>query len=419
MLVIAAGLSAKSVDIVFLGSGPYQFTPLPFKYVRPAAAADEATAVEAEASSGTSNGTLIGEPDCGGCWPVGLLIESALFTVPEAAQHCCSCGLPSAAVSLVPDDTTPAQCPSSTGPRLLNSPPPAVPSLPCPPGIILGAVCGVVLLVAIASAFAIRRHRMKKQDGQALVRKWEAERRCGECCLMQRREGLAEVGLGGSACPSARLPPQSQLPGHAGAVLYTPTATPSTTQLPTPPSSLIAAEESRRAAMEERRAASQRALDKVLSKDGKSASSRPPRSTSSVTASSSSQPSASNSLDRMRAVLGLRRDHLAAAAARMDAAEAAAAASSARRVPSIAGSDVATPLQAADFNASSGRPSPAPSVVSEATQGSSQGSEAPLTSVVVRQTGAASSSAAPAPSWATRDPGQAPKKGGFWTFGRS
>lgn len=279
----AAGLSAKSVDIVFLGSGPYQFTPLPFKYVRPAAAADEATAVEAEASSGTSNGTLI--------------------------------------------------------------------------GIILGAVCGVVLLVAIASAFAIRRHRMKKQDGQALVRKWEAERRC--------------------------------------------------------------AEESRRAAMEERRAASQRALDKVLSKDGKSASSRPPRSTSSVTASSSSQPSASNSLDRMRAVLGLRRDHLAAAAARMDAAEAAAAASSARRVPSIAGSDVATPLQAADFNASSGRPSPAPSVVSEATQGSSQGSEAPLTSVVVRQTGAASSSAAPAPSWATRDPGQAPKKGGFWTFGRS
>lgn len=67
-LVIAAGLSAKSVDIVFLGSGPYQFAPLPFKYVRPAAAADEATAVEAEASSGTSNGTLIGEPDSGGCW---------------------------------------------------------------------------------------------------------------------------------------------------------------------------------------------------------------------------------------------------------------------------------------------------------------------------------------------------------------
>ncbi|PRW45502.1 hypothetical protein C2E21_5737 [Chlorella sorokiniana] len=280
----AAGLSAKSVDIVFLGSGPYQFAPLPFKYVRPAAAADEAGAVEAEASSGTSNGTLI--------------------------------------------------------------------------GIILGAVCGVVLLVAIVSAFAIRRHRLKKQDGQGLVRKWEAERRY--------------------------------------------------------------AEESRRAANEERRAASQRALDKVLSKDGKSSSSRPPRPTSSVTANSfSSQPSGSFSLDRMRTALGLRRDHLAAAAARMDAAEAATAASSARRAASTSGSDVATPLPAADFNASSGRPSPAPSVMSEATQASSVGSEVPLTSVVVRHTGGAASSSAPAPSWATRDPGQAPKKGGFWGFGRS
>lgn len=56
-----SGLSAKSVDIVFLGSGPYQFAPLPFKYVRPATSADEATAAEAEASSGTSNGALIGE----------------------------------------------------------------------------------------------------------------------------------------------------------------------------------------------------------------------------------------------------------------------------------------------------------------------------------------------------------------------
>ncbi len=55
------------------------------------------------------------------------------------------------------------------------------PSLsPAPPGIILGVVCGVVLLVAIVSAFAIRRHRLKKNDGQALVRKWEAERRYGE-----------------------------------------------------------------------------------------------------------------------------------------------------------------------------------------------------------------------------------------------
>lgn len=172
--------------------------------------------------------------------------------------------------------------------------------------------------------------------------------------------------------------------------------------------------------MEERRASSQRALDRVLSKDGKASSSgRPPRAASSVTANSSTQ-SGSN-LDRMRAALGLRKDHLAAAAARMDAADAAAAAassSSARRAPSTAGSDIATPLPAADFNASSGHPSPAPSVMSEATQGSSVGSEVPLTSVVVRQVGAAGSSA-PAPSWATRDPGQAPKKGGFWTFGRS
>ncbi len=174
--------------------------------------------------------------------------------------------------------------------------------------------------------------------------------------------------------------------------------------------------------MEERRASSQRALDRVLSKDGKTSSSsgRPPRAASSVTANSSTQ--SGSSLDRMRAALGLRKDHLAAAAARMDAADAAAAAassSSARRAPSTAGSDIATPLPAADFNASSGHPSPAPSVMSEVTQGSSVGSEVPLTSVVVRQVGAAGSSSAPAPSWATRDPGQAPKKGGFWTFGRS
>lgn len=66
LLLLTTGVAAKSVDIVFLGSGPYQFAPLPFKYVRPAASADEATAAEADASSGTSNGALIGE--LGGGW---------------------------------------------------------------------------------------------------------------------------------------------------------------------------------------------------------------------------------------------------------------------------------------------------------------------------------------------------------------
>lgn len=60
--------------------------------------------------------------------------------------------------------------------------PPCSRPLPAPAptaGIILGAVCGVVLIAAIVSAFAIRRRRLKKQDGQGLVRKWEAERQYG------------------------------------------------------------------------------------------------------------------------------------------------------------------------------------------------------------------------------------------------
>lgn len=75
--------------------------------------------------------------------------------------------------------------------KLLHSPRSPAPAPTA--GIILGAVCGVVLIAAIVSAFAIRRRRLKKQDGQGLVRKWEAERQYGA-----RMEGLG----GGPGCGS-------------------------------------------------------------------------------------------------------------------------------------------------------------------------------------------------------------------------
>ena len=148
---------------------------------------------------------------------------------------------------------------------------------------------------------------------------------------------------------------------------------------PHPPA---AAEEYRRKTGDERRQASLRALEKA--KQPKSQRGlKPP------------------SLDALRGALGLGpKDHLAAAAAKLDAAEAAS---------------VTTPLPAADYNApSSGNPSPPASVYSEA----SAGSEAPLTTVVVRTQQAQQQqqqrAAGPAPSWASRDPGAQQKSGGFW-----
>ena len=147
---------------------------------------------------------------------------------------------------------------------------------------------------------------------------------------------------------------------------------------------LPAAEEYRRKTGEERRQASMRALEKA----------RQPKSQRGLKAPS---------LDAMRSALGLGpKDHLAAAAAKMEAAEAAS---------------VATPLPAADYNApSSGNPSPPASVYSE----NSAGSEAPLTTVVVRTQQAQQAHqqqqrpAGPAPSWASRDPAAQQKSGGFW-----
>lgn len=156
-----------------------------------------------------------------------------------------------------------------------------------------------------------------------------------------------------------------------------------------------AADDARRAAAEARRAVSQKQLDRVLARSQKAAAAA----------------AAPSGFDRMRAAVGLPpRDPLAVAAARVDASEAAAAGrrSAPARSSSSAG-DAAQPLPAADYNASSGRPSPAPSVVSEAH---TAGSEVPLTTVVVRQGGSS------APSWASRDPGlPAPPKRGFFTFG--
>ena len=107
------------------------------------------------------------------------------------------------------------------------------------------------------------------------------------------------------------------------------------------------------------------------------------------------------SLDAMRGALGLGpKDHLAAAAAKMEAAEAAS---------------VTTPLPAEDYNApSSGNPSPPASVYSKFFAGS----EAPLTTVVVRTQQQPAQQqqrpAGPAPSWASRDPAAQQKSGGFW-----
>lgn len=155
-----------------------------------------------------------------------------------------------------------------------------------------------------------------------------------------------------------------------------------------------------------------RALEKSLPKSQRSMGSSKGSSKGSSAASAAGaagegarQPRLPN-LDALRSKLGLGpRDHLAAAAARVDAAEAATSA--------------ATQLPAADFNAaSSGRPSPAPS--SAADSRPAAGSDAPLSTVVVRaQADAQAQAGVPArPSWAARDPGAqaAPKSGIFGSF---
>lgn len=158
------------------------------------------------------------------------------------------------------------------------------------------------------------------------------------------------------------------------------------------------AEDFRLKQAEERRQASLKSLERHLPKSSRS------KKGSAAAAAAAAAPRAPNlpNLDRLREALGLQpRDHLAAAAARLDAAEAAEAAASA-----------SMPLPTADYNASSsGGPSPARSVTSETH---TAGSEVPLTggnTVVVR----APAPAAAGPSWATRDPGAPAPKGGLFS----
>lgn len=244
-----AGVQAATLDVMFLGTGAYDFSGavLPYKYVRPVARTAHTEAAEAETGS-SGKGALI--------------------------------------------------------------------------GIILGACCAAVAVVVVGGAIALRRHRAKKEvSGQALVRRWESERR--------------------------------------------------------------AADDARRAAADARRAASQKQLDRVLARSAKEAA----------------QPS---SLDRMRSKLGLPpKDHLAAAAARVDKADAAAAAADkAKSRGSSSGGSGAVTLQAT---------MPAEPAAAPAEE---------LQTVVVRQAPSTPRAAgAPAPSWATRDPGQPERKRGFFTFG--
>ena len=202
-------------------------------------------------------------------------------------------------------------------------------------GIILGACCAAAAVLVVGGGIALRRHRAKKEaSGQALVRRWEAERR--------------------------------------------------------------AADDARRAAADARRAASQKQLDRVLARSAKAAA-QPP-----------------SSMDRMRAALGLPpRDHLAAAAARVDAADAAAArASKAKLSTDGSSSGGAVTLQATTPAQPAGAAAAAAAAAAPAEE---------LQTVVVRQAPgtprAAAAAAAAAPSWATRDPGQPERKRGFFTFG--
>ncbi len=146
------------------------------------------------------------------------------------------------------------------------------------------------------------------------------------------------------------------------------------------PADLLAAEDERTRQLEERRAASQAANDRYWAKQ-------------------QSQRTRSQKLEQLRSKLGFsRKDHLAAAARDMEAAEAADAAKNAAAGMEKDSNKGCTPQAAS------------PTISLEAHQPASppEGQAVP-SSVVVR------SSVAPAPSWATRDAGAAPKTS---TFGR-
>ncbi|PSC69378.1 dolichyl-diphosphooligosaccharide-glycosyltransferase subunit 2 [Micractinium conductrix] len=152
-------------------------------------------------------------------------------------------------------------------------------------GVILGGVCAAMIALAVVVVVVSRRRRARKFDGQSTVQRWEAERQ--------------------------------------------------------------QADEYRRQQQEQRRQASQKALDKVHSKSGRSASSLSSSRSSAAAAAPARSPRLAGGLDRLRRGLGLGpRDHLAAAAARMEAAEAASAAPAATPVIAITAVQPATPAEA-------------------------------------------------------------------------
>lgn len=220
---------------------------------------------------------------------------------------------------------------------------------------------------------------------------------------LQRQNRVGGANAGAGSCCTRRDAPQ--------VALNLPT-------FPAPPSPLAAADEYRLRQAEERRAASQRATERALSKSKRGSSDSAATPSLSLNATSY-QPRLPN-LDRLRDALGLRRDHLAAAAAKVDAAEGAGAPAAATTPPAAA--QATSPRR----SSSGGGAEPKRSFTTFGSEGKrpgsgdTAGSEAPLTSVVVRPQGgpppAAAPAAAPAgPSWALRDPGHvAPKSSGVF-----
>lgn len=189
------------------------------------------------------------------------------------------------------------------------------------------------------------------------------------------------------------------------------------------PRAHVAADEFRQRQAEERRAASQRATERALSKSRRGSGSAGSNSLS--LNATSYQPRLPN-LERLRDALGLRKDHLAAAAAKVDAAETevAAAPPAAAAPPPPPAAQAASPRRSFSSGGAHlkrsfttfGREGERPG------SGDTAGSEAPLTSVVVRLQGAAPTAAAPAaasagPSWAMRDPGHVAPKSSSGMFG--
>ncbi|KAL4447819.1 hypothetical protein ABPG75_005038 [Micractinium tetrahymenae] len=230
-------------------------------------------------------------------------------------------------------------------------------------GIALGAGCGVAVLLAIVTVVVLRRRRAKKLDGRAVVRRWESERR--------------------------------------------------------------QADEFRLSQAEQRRAASQRATARALSKSQRGSGAGAGGATNPLTLNATSYQPRLPNLERLRDALGLRRDHLAAAAAKVDAAEAAQATATAAAAPASAAQAAASPRRSSSsggtelkrsfttFGSAREGKRPGPS--------DTAGSEAPLTTVVVRPQGGppATAAAAPAPaaapagpSWAMRDPAATKSSGG-------